>query len=371
VICAGLEFSKVAALLFSEYDNQRVRSLIIDAAGDIRMDSDLLGDYDFLNSSFEIPIEEISSDPDFLAALKTHLDSIDGYFELRAKPLAVELAAGPYAYATIAPIVSTDWSVITFYKASPLFDPARLRPVFITMAALFTAFILITSAFSHRLILAPIELLTRSLMRLREDNEALVYGLERDDEIGILANTIQDLFVKTSHDPLTGLQNRRFLEKNLKRTIESMFRRGGNLSIIMVDVDFFSKYNEAYGNEMGDGCLKSIAGTLRVSHRTGDYAARSGGAEFVLVLPETDRQGACQVADRLLQKVRDLKIPHREGLGGQVTVSVGLTTGPVTSPTQSYRLFLDRAGEAMGQSKESGRDKYTFLDTQATSRVLM
>jgi diguanylate cyclase (GGDEF)-like protein len=328
------------------------------------MDSDLLGNDDFLNFSFEIPIEDVSSDPDFLAALKKHLDGIkkDGYFELRSKPLAIELSTGPYGYATIAPIVFTNWSVVTLFKSSSLFDPTRVMPFFLIMITLFIAFVLVTSVFSHKLILTPFEKLIHSLVRVKENDEESVYGLERNDEFGILSNTIHDLFIKANHDALTGLYNRRFLEKTLQRNIESISRHRGVLSVLMIDVDFFKKYNDKYGHDMGDTCLKSVAGALTKSlNRVDDFVARYGGEEFVAVLPGTDEAGARLVADRLLENVRDLNMPHEDSDAAErVTVSIGITFGKV-SHTQTPTEYLKRADKAMYRSKQNGRNQRTYL----------
>jgi len=365
VISSGLEFSKVAAELFSEYDNAKVRSLIIDADGVIHMDSSLLGHDDFLNFSFEIPIGELSSDPTFLAALKAYLGGIKGYFELRAKPLTFELSTGQYGYATIAPIVSTDWSVVTLYKSSSLFNPARLMPFFLTMVALFAAFVMVSSILSHRIILVPFEQLIRSLKRIKEDEEISIYGTERDDEFGTLSNTIQDLFTKAHYDVLTGIHNRRALEKNLKRNIEYISRIGGRLSLLMIDVDHFKKFNDTYGHEEGDKCLRSIATTLSGGlKRIDDFVGRYGGEEFVALLPGVDEQGARLVADRLRRNVQDLKIPHEKNVSGWVTISIGITTGQVAY-THNWSDYLKRADEALYMSKQNGRNQSTFLNFTA------
>ena len=364
VLSAGLEFSAVAAELFAEYDNTKVHSVVIDEAGIIQMDSDMLGNEGFLNIKHDpIKIDQISSDPNFLATVEAYLGGINGYFELRAKPLAVEISTGQYSYATIAPIVSTSWSVVTFYKSSSLFDPMRFLPFFMLMIILFVVFIMVITISSRRLILVPFEKLIKSLLRVRENNEKTLYGTEREDEFGILSNTIQDLFIKAHYDELTGIYNRRFLEKDQQRLIDSMSRYAGVLSVLMIDVDFFKKYNDRYGHEMGDVCLRSVAQTLAHSlKRPDDFVVRYGGEEFAAILPNTDAGGACVLAGEMLAAVSALNMPHEANAeaGRRVTVSIGIATGTVTY-TQGLHEYLNRADEALYMSKQDGRNRYTHL----------
>ena len=369
VISSGLDFSQAAVKFFSEYDNKKVRVLIIDEGGTVHMDSDLLGQDAFLAPESEVLIEEMSSDPGFLAAIKTHLVSTPGYFEFRAKPRAIELPTGPYSYVSIAPIASTNWSVVTFFESSYLFDWTKLLPFFVIITVLFILFVLVTNMFSRELIFVPFEQLIRSLVRVKENDKELIYGTDRDDEFGILSNTIQDLFIKANHDQLTGLYNRRFLEKNLQRSIESISRYGGVLSVLMIDVDFFKKYNDKYGHGVGDECLRSIAEALEGgTMRADDFVARYGGEEFVAVLPNADEHGARLVAERLLKKVRGLKILHEENDSGSgwVTVSIGITSSRAAH-TQNGQNYLKRADEAMYMAKQKGRNQCFFLPFQEGS----
>ncbi|MDR0315591.1 MAG: sensor domain-containing diguanylate cyclase [Treponema sp.] len=169
------------------------------------------------------------------------------------------------------------------------------------------------------------------------------------------------LEVVAKSDPLTGIFNRRFLEENLKRVIRSLSRSGGVLSVLMIDVDFFKKYNDTYGHHAGDNCLKIIAGILTKSlSRADDFVARYGGEEFVVVLPNTDENGACLVANNLLENMRKYNLPHEtSSVAEYVTISIGLTTGKVEH-TQSGDDYVERADKALYMSKQGGRDRYTF-----------
>jgi len=163
-------------------------------------------------------------------------------------------------------------------------------------------------------------------------------------------------------DVLTGIYNRRYIEENFKRVINTVSRSGGEISVIMIDVDYFKKFNDTYGHGKGDSCLKTIASTLaQTLFREEDFVARYGGEEFLVVLPLCHEKGAHKVADRLLQNIRDNDIPHEKNdVASCVTISVGVTTGHADH-TRSANDYIKKADEALYMSKLSGRNKYTFL----------
>ncbi|MDR1735527.1 MAG: GGDEF domain-containing protein [Oscillospiraceae bacterium] len=184
-----------------------------------------------------------------------------------------------------------------------------------------------------------------------------------DRTAGNLNTSKLDLLDKVHYDALTGINNRRFLTESLRRNISSLSRHDGLLSILMIDVDFFKKYNDTYGHGMGDDCLKSVAAALAKSlMRADDFVARYGGEEFVIVLPNTDKGGAIIIAERILQNVRALNIPHEKSDAAPfVTISVGVTTGEV-KPGDTGDDFIKRADEALYDSKHTGRNRYTYTD---------
>ena len=161
-------------------------------------------------------------------------------------------------------------------------------------------------------------------------------------------------------DALTGIYNRRFLDENLERIIKSLSRSGGKLSLLIMDIDYFKKYNDTYGHNMGDSCLKTMANTIAQSiSRADDFVARYGGEEFVIVLPNIDEQGAETIARRVLDNVRERNIPHEKSdVASVVTVSIGGITGPVFHSHTGVD-FIKRADQALYESKQSGRNRYT------------
>lgn len=161
-------------------------------------------------------------------------------------------------------------------------------------------------------------------------------------------------------DPLTGLYNRRFMEEQLGKLIKSLSRTNGRLSILMIDIDFFKKYNDTYGHTGGDACLREVAGILQsVIKREDDYVARYGGEEFIAILPNTGAEGVRIIAERMLRSVADRAIPHEKSqTAGYVTVSIGGVTGV---PEQHCNLedYIRLADKALYTSKTNGRNRYT------------
>ncbi len=369
VLSTGLEFSSLVEELFSEYDNKSVRSLVIDENAVIHIDSGLLGNEDFLHYTIggEYYIEDEFSDPALISTVSDYLQNINGYFDSDSPTAVVQLSTGPYRYATIAPIISTTWSVVTFYNASSLFNMTRLLPVFIMIPIMFIIFILATSLTSTKLIFAPFERLVKSISHLKTNMNQPIYGTARKDEIGTLANTIQsmkdsliDALEKVHYDALTGIYNRRFIDETMPSLLADLSRSGDRLSVMMIDVDFFKQFNDTYGHSAGDDCLKTIAAVLAESiQHEHEFVARYGGEEFLIVLPGMNEYDARIIAERLLENVRKCTISHSNGSVSYVTISIGIAFGYVHS-NQNSEGIINRADAALYEAKQSGRNRYVF-----------
>ena len=172
-----------------------------------------------------------------------------------------------------------------------------------------------------------------------------------------------DLTDKVYLDPLTGIYNRRYLEDSLKRIAHSLKRSGDVLSVLMIDIDCFKKYNDTYGHSEGDVCLKEVAETIdNTLLRPDDFVARYGGEEFAVILPYTDEAGACYIAEKILRNIRERNIPHEKNDAADfVTVSIGLTTCCAVEP-QDGNDFIKQADKALYQSKQNGRNQYTYIE---------
>lgn len=162
-------------------------------------------------------------------------------------------------------------------------------------------------------------------------------------------------------DALTGVANRRGFNDAIQNEWRRCARSNAPLSVIMIDIDHFKRYNDAYGHQAGDACLKQVAETmLQCAGRSPDLLARYGGEEFVILLPQVDAPGAETVAQRILASVRELAIPHRmSSAGDAVTVSLGVATldpGKGSGPDALVRC----ADDALYQAKKDGRNRYAI-----------
>lgn len=159
-------------------------------------------------------------------------------------------------------------------------------------------------------------------------------------------------------DALTGLANRRDFDAYIKKEWTRLQRSGFPMSIIMCDVDYFKKYNDAYGHQQGDTCLQSLAEALdNAVRRPPDLVARYGGEEFIIILPETDTKGALHIAHKICTEVRALKIEHIvSDVSPCVTISVGVATLiPYEQAKPEYLVRM--ADEALYLAKEYGRNR--------------
>ncbi|MBF0186822.1 MAG: diguanylate cyclase [Magnetococcales bacterium] len=159
-------------------------------------------------------------------------------------------------------------------------------------------------------------------------------------------------------DGLTGIANRRRFESTLKSEWHRSIREKRGFSLIMMDVDHFKLFNDHYGHQEGDHCLRAVAQALSDAiKRDIDLVARYGGEEFVALLPRTDQEGACQVAEGLRQSVMALAIPHEASPSGEVvTISVGcafIDPKPEDAPASA----IEQADACLYRSKEAGRNR--------------
>ncbi|MCL2210598.1 MAG: diguanylate cyclase [Treponema sp.] len=228
--------------------------------------------------------------------------------------------------------------------------------LFAGMMLLIFAIVFIVDIFVVKL-LEPLSNIVKQITQIYSDWDLSDQEAIDKNEI----ETLGEFLTMTILDPLTGIYNRRFLDGNLKKIIKSHSRTNGKLSILMIDIDFFKKYNDTYGHDQGDNCLKNIAEVLsKTIIREEDFTARYGGEEFVVVLPNTDEKGALLIANKLLTKVRELKIPHETNtITGFVTISIGGTTGTVKY-SHIDSEYIKCADIALYKSKNNGRNKYTF-----------
>ena len=167
----------------------------------------------------------------------------------------------------------------------------------------------------------------------------------------------QSLRDQAVRDSLTGLFNRRYMEETLEREVRRSSRKHRPLSVLMLDLDHFKKYNDRYGHAAGDTVLRQVGSLLRNRTRTEDVACRYGGEEFVVILVETPPEIALQRAEDFRTGIKQIEILHEGRRLDHITASVGV----VSASAEIFEpdSLLRAADIALYQSKEKGRDRVT------------
>jgi len=214
------------------------------------------------------------------------------------------------------------------------------------------------------------------IARIRYHSQAYITQLERDEAFRALeesraqlseANrTLQKL---SSLDGLTGIANRRNFDETLKREWHRAMRGGKTIALIMIDIDFFKLYNDHYGHQGGDDCLKKVAKSLESAiHRETDFLARYGGEEFAAVLPDTDLNGALKVAEEMRLTIKVLQEEHAKSkVSDIVSISMGVSAVDPQKGTEP-EMLIAASDQALYKAKEDGRDrvKSGLVETDST-----
>ena len=240
----------------------------------------------------------------------------------------------------------------------------------------------------QHVILRPIQQLTDHALVIEQEKDfSRRIDMDRVDEIGKLAQRLdimvqtinkqtgelqlanEQLILLTVQDGLTGIANRRMFDTCLNKEWRRALREQVPLSLILLDVDFFKKYNDTYGHQQGDRCLIAIAETMqKIIRRPGDLAARYGGEEFAIILPNTHEEGAKLIAERVRRGIQDLKITHSASeVSGYVSISLGLVTlvPDHARDNQGPNPFVQSADQALYHAKEQGRNRVISADHRA------
>lgn len=198
---------------------------------------------------------------------------------------------------------------------------------------------------------------------------AVVPHSDDRDEIGRLANGIGTLFqemaknvsqleAESLEDALTKLSNRRSFDQKLDFYWQVCQRHRQPLTIMMIDVDHFKRFNDVYGHQAGDDVLADVAKALRTGlYRTTDFIARYGGEEFAIILPDAGCDDAIEIAERLRNAVESLHIAHAGGVNGGVTVSIGLASCDAPRADLQGDDLLRNADIALYEAKADGRNR--------------
>jgi diguanylate cyclase (GGDEF)-like protein len=374
VICSVLSLDETIDCLFSQYNSKNVMGYIIDKNGYIQMES-VPTDFRFdQKGRAQINIRTVYPDPVFVSALGEYLANINDYFDMSSQAEVIKLDKNYYMYVSIAPITDTDWSIVTFFNNRALYSIGKFLPLLITMLSAFLIYTLVSSIFMHWLVFRPMNRLTNSLSA---SNFYIgeIFGYNRDDEIGILAQTIQRMRDRLSTynaellraarererliriDQLTDIPNRRNFDERLPLEWGRAIRTKTPISLLILDLDYFKDYNDTYGHLQGDKALQVVAKVFAQElKRSSDLAARWGGEEFAILLANTDFKGAQDVAERIRQKTEDLQIVLADGSISKITVSIGINT-LIPTTNNALEEFIHHADMALYTAKREGRNR--------------
>jgi len=193
---------------------------------------------------------------------------------------------------------------------------------------------------------------------------------ERKEMELLLEESNRRLTELSNTDSLTGIANRRCFDTTLEHEYYRLRRSNSKLSVILFDVDHFKEYNDYYGHVMGDDCLRQLGGILTSCiNRSVDLAARYGGEEFACILPDTDLNGAVKTAEKIRQKIQDLKIEHKKSsVSDFVTASFGVTTVQYSEEI-SPKKIIGMADKLLYKAKVSGRNSIEYAEMKVPDQV--
>jgi len=237
------------------------------------------------------------------------------------------------------------------------------------MALFSILFLIATIYYLQTTVIKRLVLLNNSVL-LSSKGENSHLDLGGNDEISDIAQSF-NYFVKTIDeqnqklhelsltDGLTGIANRRALDKRLMSELQSGKRYRWPVSVLILDVDCFKSFNDHYGHLAGDDSLKAVAKALKsCQQRETDFVARFGGEEFVIILPDTSLKGAKRVAELILKSIVSLKITHEWNTASRyLTLSIGIATFNFEKPVSDIEL-LERADKALFQAKQQGKNRF-------------
>ena len=254
-----------------------------------------------------------------------------------------------------------------------VFSKNLIVGIITSLLAILYVFYFINSNF-----LKTTKIFLRHFKKVEETSDySLKLELERNDELSVLADSINMLMQKTNQrkqllintnreleflsntDGLTQIPNRRHLDLYLREKWEEALKEGFPVSLFICDVDFFKLFNDNYGHSSGDIVLKEVALSLKNNlHSSTDYVARYGGEEFAVILFNTDAENSCHVAENLINSIENLKIPHSlSKCSSYVTISIGIAT-IIPGSTDTINSFIESADKSLYKAKSSGRNRY-------------
>ncbi len=201
---------------------------------------------------------------------------------------------------------------------------------------------------------------------VNHEDEKLVTRLAADAALALtnlrLRKQLKDLSIR---DPLTGLFNRRYLEEFFEQELIRSRRKSGQLSVIMIDIDHFKKFNDTFGHEAGDAVLYELGKFFKHEMRGSDVTCRYGGEEFILLLPETAVDAAQRRAEQLRKNVKSMQVKFLDNVLPEINLSLGVATFP--DHGDCTEELIRKADTALYAAKEEGRDRVCLAPSTVVS----
>ena len=203
---------------------------------------------------------------------------------------------------------------------------------------------------------------------LRDITERKEIEMDQADTIRALKTKKNDLERLSFIDPLTGVGNRRYFDRMISAEWKRAGRESWPLGIIILDVDYLKTINDNFGHQAGDECLRQVGRILKENlHRPGDFIARYGGDEFVILMPNTDSKGALQVAQSIQSSIIKSNIDFDQGdLKRSITASIGVAVS-IPSEVESAADLLNAADQALYDAKAKGRNRVVLHSRSAAA----
>jgi len=206
-----------------------------------------------------------------------------------------------------------------------------------------------------RSITRPIGALRDGIVRFSQGDHSFRVVLDRKDEFGQLAQTLNVMAERLEFDSLTGVYNRHEFHLKLKNEVQRSQRYERVVSLLMMDLDNFKAVNDTYGHQSGDDALRHMTDVARMELRATDILARYGGEEFVTILPETAIDEAMHVAERIRARIASQPVTTRQGTVLSLTVSIGVAVFPGDAPNDDK--LIAAADKALYCAKTAGRNR--------------
>lgn len=283
--------------------------------------------------------------------------------------LFIYMLEEPYSYAYHLGLVP--WQVFILISLR-----SYLRAISVSSLAVYVCYIFVAYSKSFapyqpeidRLIYIMLPLFTIFWGLLIAMGIYLGYQIERSARIDYIQNRLlaidaqrltllsEELHLLSTTDSLTGLANRRHFENCFELEWRRAIRNQDSIALIIIDIDYFKKYNDLYGHQAGDDCLRTVCSSLQTyAQRSGELVVRYGGEEFVVLLPRMTLAGAQHIAENMCRSVRELNISHEDSNEKNVTISIGVTA-MIPNINDDDESLLRDADRALYQAKANGRN---------------